>query len=627
MRLKISVALLAVLAIMAMLIGCGSTGDTSGNGSNAGGGVRYEKGEQIQLYLEGGEEYLLADFISDKYITATIDDSAVATVKDGKLLPQRQGIATLSCKYADSVVTYEIIVHGGARPDLSWEIDSADSFEGVVGYTYKLLTHFSDMSLVDVEFTAKNGDILGSDIAAYDGKGNVRLVGVGEVEAWIHLKDNDLNGGIKVNLKSNLPDFRISDYILSALGKTELKDGEYITRAQLNEIKTLTIDSLLTVEETELKAILTGLESIKLSLGDNTGNGFCYNISQGSLAYSFVGNEEKVYDISIVSGERSRLDVSLSNVTLKTSQRAILDFSRVGATNLKLEGKCRLEGINCSSVISAKNLNLSIERNSAIEIKGAEGDLSKPDGANGITALGSVTIKSMSVGKDVTLAISGGNGLEGSASHRDAGNGGFGISAQSVRLEGHMTVAIVGGNGGNGANGADGIRGKGYGDGSWWNSSDGGNGGNGENGGNGGKGANGVHTTQLEIVIANVALSGGNSGNGGNGGNGGDGGNGANAGAMGNNNESGYGGNGGNGGNGGKAYTGAKSTNVSRIIATQGAKCDMSNGTDGIGGYSGEGGAGGKPGNDTPFLVPIGKTGKNGSSGSEGYTEANDNNN
>lgn len=611
MRFK-AISILFVLALIAMiLLGCSGSPSQEGE-SDADNTMAYVKADQIQLYTEQNDGYDILAFAEEGYTSVTVDDTTVLKITDGRLIPLSAGIATLRCSYEKKLVSYDVIVHYGNDPQNKLYDVEGKTLTLVLGQAYSVPT--DAINAPRFEFKSKNSDISADEIVRADKRGYITAVGIGEV--IVDYYPNSLSDiKLSFEIKTEIPSDEIGNTVLTALGKSEIKEGEYVKYSDLEKIHALSFNGVRAVNEMKLKAVLPGLNMISMNLTD-TDEGRIY-IGQGNFSYKVVGSKDKVYNLGVSSGTRSRIDISFTDFSSSYEGSVLFDFSQVGASHVEFNGACKLKSGAGYSVIDAKNLKIDIFANSQVELLGSDGLGGAVDGSSAINALGSVEIAAPSTASNVSLTVKGGNGIDGSANGGRGGNGGYGVKSLGFILMGKMTAVISGGNGGNGQNGYHGSDGQSHGDGSWWSASDGGDGANGVNGGNGGKGAYGIYATEVTISGASVTLSGGNSGNAGNGGNGGDGGKGANADAIGA--TAGDGGDGGNAGNGGSAYVGAAPTNLEKIIVTAGGTCDLSTGTDGQIGLQGTNGLGGKGGSSNGWWgANKGSNGKDGKVGFDG---------
>ena len=619
---KIIVILLSVLCIAMLLSSTSCSKDdmpTLVDNIDADSIKEHRAGEQIELYISSPNYKALLDHIDPEASQVAIADTEILEIRgDGYLIPKSVGITYISCKYDDIVKNYNVIVHKGAEYVTSCKISDSTSsaFNASVGQVYKIeATNSSNCPFSELRVDAYTdySEVGADELVSISSNGELRAIGVGECEIWIHSATNANDKGVRIAISSDFAEGAFSDAVTQWVeNNLEQTQKGVITKSELSEIKDLTFNNLVEFDDGEWAHVLPSLSSVTYDISDGGEYGASFRIGSGSVSYSFIGNKDKTYGFSISAKKRDRLDLTFTDMIFNSNG---IDVTEVKDTSVSCYGKFEIKGIegknngNGCNGIGANNLLLTIGQSAKVTISAGNGTSYSTAGTRyggaGIRALGKLEIVSESSLDDATLKIYGGNGGNGYSSGNSGGAGGVGISAGLLKITGLLSCYIYGGNGGNGfdgrsyesepaSSGATGSPGVDGGDGK--------TGANGQNGGSGGNGAFAISSGSIEKAERiNLILVGGNGGNGAKGGCGQTGGNGGKGGnTCGNNNDDdagngGDGGDGGDGGNGGDAGNGSLAIQITNTDDL--SKLLNTTMTHGYGGNAGSGGNGGNGGN------------------------------
>lgn len=604
--------------------------------------VPYKAGEQIDLYLYSTCANSVLDYVDAGVVEIFIADKSIVDIENGNWVPKSDGITYISCKYENCIKNYNVIVHKGAEYVTSISIAglSGSTFLANVGQIYQITTENSsacDVSELKIDTYTDYDEVDPDDLVSISANGEIRVVGMGTCEIWVHSASNAADKGARIFLSSSFSDSILSSAVERWIdANIERTQEGVITKAELAEIKMLTFTELLEFDESQWALMLPSLNSVTFDLTAGSRYNAKYNISSGTLAYNFVGAEKSVYKLAIVAQKRERLDLSFNNFSMQ-ALAACVDASAVKDTYITYSGVCSLKAADASdgngySAIFADNLQISIAQDSDISIMGGDGSSTSVNGTRvggfGIRTLGELDIIALSSTHETTLAVYGGDGGDGYGAGNSGGAGGVGVSAEFLSISGTFSCYIAGGTGGDGKTGAvgsagtNGAKGNNESDGKdptyGYDGRPGGAGSKGQDGGDGANGGVAVAVARELSVAHNVNLS-VQSGDGGNGGNGGQGGKGGKGGDGGDDDKwsflwigdmsGGAGGKGGAGGAGGEKGLGGispmpifiKNVAASLGLSNVSENCGQSGsdgqtgakGADGSNGAHGEEGAGG----------------------------------
>lgn len=598
----------------------------------------YKSGDQIELYLNSATNKQLADYIDSGASQVSVADKSIVEIQNGVLLPKSQGITYISCRYGDTIKNYNVIVHSGAEYVTSCSISGSSSniFSAHVGQTYQISTANTSscgVSELKIDTYTNYGSVEADELISVNSNGEIRVVGVGDCEIWVHSATNASDKGVRISISSsfaeNILASAVTNWVTENLESTE---NGVITKSELAEIKTLTFTELLEFNESEWSTILPSLTLVTFDLSNGSSYNSTYNISSGKLSYGFVGNENSEYKFSILSDEREQLNLSFINFKLNSQSATGIDLSAVKKAVISYEGVCNIKGAdaqnngNGCNGITANNLTMTLHQDAVVSIVGGNGTSQSASGTRmggiGVRTFGNFDVNALSSSYTTTLNIYGGNGGDGYSAGNSGGAGNSGISTDSLSIAGTLSCYIFGGNGGDGKIGADGADGSNGAKGNnesqgkdsvyGYDGRPGEDGKTGQDGGDGGNGGNAIIVTKMPTIQHSVLLSmtSGNGGNGANGGNGGDGGRGGNGGDDDNwsfiwigDMSGGNGGAGGKGGAGGSKGDGGSSPSPV-VIDGVNATLDLANtsetrgqsGSDGLNGSKGIDGAKGSHG-------------------------------
>ena len=653
---KISIILLSILCIVLLLFvtACGDENEPNADESNNNYDIvdnidtdtikEYKSGVQIELYLNSATEKQLTDYIDSGASQVSVADKSIVEIQNGVLLPKSQGMTYISCEYGDTIKNYNVIVHNGAESvtDCSISGSSSNAFSAHVGQTYQISTSNTSscgISELKIDTYTNYGSVEADELISVNSNGEIRVIGIGNCEIWVHSATNASDKGVRISLSSSFAEKTLSSAVTSWM-TTNIEPTEVgvITKSELAEIEALTFTELLEFNESEWSTILPSLTSVTFDLSNGSNYNSTYRISSGNLSYVFVGNENSEYKFSILSDEREQLNLSFTNFKLNSQSATGIELSAVKNAVISYEGICNIKGAdaqnngNGCNGVTANDLTMTFRQDAVVSIIGGNGTSQSTSGTRvggiGVRTFGRFDINALSSSYTTTLNIYGGNGGNGYNSGNSGGAGNSGISTDSLSIAGTLSCYIYGGSGGNGKTGADGADGsngkKGnnesqgkdsvYG----YDGRPGEDGKTGQDGGDGGNGGNAIIVTKVPTIQHSVllAVTSGNGGNGANGGNGGDGGRGGNGGdddswsfiwigdmSGGNGGAGGKGGAGGSKGDGGASPSpviidGENATfvltNTSEIRGQSGSDgLNGSKGTDGAKGSHGDAGAGG----------------------------------
>ena len=381
------------------------------------------------------------------------------------------------------------------------------------------------------------------------------------------IDDKYLNCKVNWTTNNNLITITSSDNAKASVSVSNKVDpGTYIVKG--------------TIEGTDLVKEFTVTVLDSLTFDEQTINGKDITIRPGFNTINITGSTVNKIDSSFQIANRSNpLTINLSNIHLAPSSNKSV-FSATPAT------------------VSLVTFNI-VGNNELITAAGSNDANPKPV----------IDIPAVKMNITGSLTVTAGNGIDGTMTSRNGGNGAIGLRANSMDIIGTGSLTVTGGAGGNGYTGASGNRGSNGTDADpdrTLSSSAGTSGTNGGTGGAGGAGGLGISSATLAIDNTIIlTVTGGAGGNGGTGGTGGSGGTGGDGKMTGNDSwREGYhasrGGNGGNGGTGGAGGNGGAPANADIIddlsttttnLLKYGAGGNGGNG--GTGGYGGNGGYGG----------------------------------
>ena len=574
-------------------------------------GVRYEICEQIELYLNGETRYIY-DFIDWGPDSIQVYDEEILEIRNAQFVPKMQGVTYISCAYGNTVKNYNVIVHDGAENVISWTIGQTSSgvFQGFLGKKYQIRTlNSSNCNISDLKITAstKYSEVGAEELVRLGKNGEIEIIGIGECEIWIRSATNMLDKGVKIKVSSSFEDQMLGEAVSRWFDENiALTEEGVITENEIKCVTDLTFNQLVSFQETEWKALLPSLKTIRfdLSRGDH-GTG-AYKISSGDLKYHFIGSQGKANGFSIVTDNRENLNITFENLFLSPSDSGCLNFANVQNVYAEFLGVCQFNASQGYSgdgynAINAQQLTIALNPKAVVGFKGGDGTSVSGNGTRnggyGILVNGKLSICSLAPNIDASLSAQGGKGGNAYDNGTDGGNGGIGIKATELSAEGTFTCNITGGAGGKGSTGKAGVY----------------RGNDGQQGGMGGHGATALVCQKLYIKVDCIfRVTGGTGGDGGTGGAGAKGtwgatGNsakengahifnsGVDASPGGDGGTGGAGGRGGNGGNGGYAIQVTDYFyNESRNIVAIGGN----GGTGGQGGRGGDGGEGGEGGRD-----------------------------
>ena len=590
----------------------------------------YKSGDQIELYLNASTNKRLLDYIDSNASQISVADKDVVEIRDNYLIPKAQGMTYISCLYGNVIKNYNVIVHRGAEFVTSCSISgmSIDVFYGNVGQTYQITTANSsscDISELEISTYTNYTSVEAEDLISVNADGELRIVGIGNCDIWVHSATNAADKGVRFTITSSFAEEKLLSAVENWVAENiELTQIGVITRAELAEIKELTFTELVKFNEVEWSAILPGLTTVTFDLSAGSNYNSTYHISFGTFFYNFIGNEKLEYKFSILSAEREDLSLSFINFLLNPQNAVGIDVSSVKNTFISYNGICNIKGADAQSNgngcngMTANNLTVTLQQDAIVTISGGDGTSISANstriGGNAIRAYGKLELNALSSSYGTVLKVFGGNGGNGYNSGDAGGAGSTGVYADSVHISGIMSCYIYGGNGGNGKSGSSGKAGG-----------NGGNGGTalisdnkinvtgtvctitagcGGNGGNGGAGANGISysgscSTDWNTYGSCRGANGGNGFAGGTGGNGGDGGISISCTEISLSGLSKFtllSGNGGNGGNGGKGGDGGRGQNGGNGWIVVGYEPGHDGGNGGKGGNGGNGGNSGNGG-------------------------------
>ena len=648
---KTSIILLSILCIALLLFvtACSNENEPNNNydivdNIDADSIKKYKSGDQIELYLNSATSKQLLEYIDSGASQVSVADKSIVEIQNGVLLAKSQGMTYISCKYGDTIKNYNVIVHNGAEYVTSCSISgsSSNTFSAHIGKTYQISTANTSscsVSELKIDTYTNYGSVEANELISVNSNGEIRVIGVGNCEIWVHSATNAADEGVRISLSSSFAEEELSFAVIGWMtANIEQTEVGVITKSELAEIEALTFTELLQFNESEWSMILPSLTSITFDLSNGSSYNSTYNISSGKLSYGFVGNENSEYKFSILSDEREQLNLSFTNFKLSSQNATGVDLSAVKNAVISYEGICNIKGAdaqnngNGCNGITANDLTITLHQDAVVSIVGGNGTSQSTSGTRmggiGVRTFGKFDVNALSSSYTTTLNIYGGNGGDGYSAGNSGGAGNSGISTDSLSIEGTFSCYVYGGNGGNGKTGADGADGSNGAKGNnesqgkdsvyGYDGRPGEDGKTGQDGGDGGNGGNAIILTKSPTIHHSVLLSltSGNGGNGANGGNGGDGGRGGNGGDDDNwsfiwigDMSGGNGGAGGKGGAGGSKGDGGASpspiiidgenatldlTNISEIRGQSGSDgLNGNKGTDGAKGSHGDAGAGG----------------------------------
>ena len=624
--------------------------------------VEYKTGTQIELYLKSDSSCELTSFADGGYVSFTIGDESVASVKNGKLIAKKEGLTYISFNYGNYIVNYNIIVHPGYKSVQYVKIDGKSMSSSdtatitlYIGKTYDLLINNDkdfDFSSLKIRAYTSMGEVPASEFISIDNKGKLTVVGQGACDLVVKLSTNRSDVGLTIKIKTDFNNSELRDAALAYLNKNgyELCAENCITASELSLVDTLRLTALKNYSNENLGEIFPKLKTVVFDFSNakNTSLG-SLTINDDKFDYQFIGNSEKTYSFKIDSQNRDELKINFVNFNYRSSEVA-LNLEGVSNSVVSFNGKCSIEvnqaseNSNGYAAIVASSLDIQLSKEAKVTICGGDGGLGKVYG--GISGKGGIAIKTTKLNiiangysESTLLEIYGGDGGNGNEYGNSGGDGNCGISTEMLSIQGIFSCRVYGGNGGDGKAGKDdytcapvivGSANPGK-DGKQGNT-----GKTGQSGGNGGNGAVAVSTMSIDKAIGlELVLVGGNGGDGAKGGRGQDGGTGGKGGRTSGNEkgtddagDGGRGGQGGQGGNGGDAGYGSLAIyifdteylnslkNTSMIHGYSGNA-----GSGGRGGDGGDGGQGGDDKNSNGFLGegPVhGLGGRPGSGGNGG---------
>ena len=528
--------------------------------------VEYKTGTQIELYLKSDSSCELTSFADGGYVSFTIGDESIASVKNGKLIAKKEGLTYISVNYGNYIVNYNIIVHPGYKSVQYVKIDGKSMSSSdtatitlYIGKTYDLLINNDkdfDFSNLKIRAYTGMGEVPASEFISIDNEGKLTVVGQGACDLVVKLSTNRSDVGLTIKIKTDFNNSELRDAALAYLDKNgyELCAENCITASELSLVDTLTLTALKNYSNENLGEIFPKLKTVVFDFSNtkNTSLG-SLTINDDKFDYQFIGKADSTYSLNLTSEKRDVLKILFNNFNYLSYDIA-LNLENVSSSVISFQGKCSIEvnqaseNSNGYAAIVASSLDIQLSKESNVTICGGDGGLGKVYG--GISGKGGIAIKTTKLNiiangysESTLLEIYGGDGGNGNGYGNSGGDGNCGISTEMLSIQGIFSCRVYGGNGGDGkagdigATGETGKKGnnesqgkdKTYG----YNGRPGGKGGTGQNGGAGANGGSAIILLSNNLYVdvgVQLSLRSGDGGNGGDAGNGGRGGTGGNGG-------------------------------------------------------------------------------------------------